>query len=295
MMKLRTGLLLVALWLTVGMSEASVHHELYPRSSADDKTVSAKQQSATVILIHGWSCDSSYWSAQLAALREHFDVVTVDLAGHGKTPAMRTDFSMTSFGHDVAAVVGRLPTDQPIILVGHSMGGPVAVEAALLLGTRVRGVIGVDTFASIGLPKPSEAENAARLAAFERDFSATTRAFVSQSFFRADADPILRERIAADMASADPKVALPAIRGLNDWDGTQRLPLLKQPIATINADQVAVDESRLQRYAPSFRLITLAGQGHFLMMENPARFNPVLIETIRGMLDDQRAEVSASR
>jgi pimeloyl-ACP methyl ester carboxylesterase len=272
MIKLFTGLLLLAWFSAPDMSNAAVHHERHSR-------LSGSTPDATVILVHGWSCDSTYWSEQLPALRRHFDVITIDLAGHGKTPATRADFSMA----------------QSIILVGHSMGGPVAVEAALLLGERVRGVIGVDTFASIGLPKPSAVENAARLAAFERDFRSTTYAFVSQSFFRADADPSLRERIANDMASADPKVALAAIQGLNDWDGTQRLPLLKQPIATINADQVPLDAARLQRYAPSFQLITLAGQGHFLMMENPTRFNPVLIETISGMLDDQRAEVSASR
>ena len=288
MIKRLTILWLLVLSLASGLGHAAVHHERYPSRSAPSP-------SATVLLIHGWSCDSTYWSAQLEALREHFEVITIDLAGHGKTPATRDDFSMASFGRDVADVVAKLPANQSLVLVGHSMGGPVAVEAAVLLGERVRGVIGVDTFASIGLPKPSQTENAARLAAFERDFSGTTRAFVSQSFFRPDADPVLRERIANDMASADPKVALAAIQGLNDWDGTQRLPLLKQPIATINADQVPVDESRLQRYAPSFRLITLAGQGHFLMMENPARFNPVLIETIRGMLDDQRAAVSASK
>jgi pimeloyl-ACP methyl ester carboxylesterase len=286
MIKLFTGLLLLAWFSAPDMSNAAVHHERHSR-------LSGSTPDATVILVHGWSCDSTYWSEQLPALRRHFDVITIDLAGHGKTPATRADFSMASFGRDVAEVVAQLPADQPIVLVGHSMGGPV--EAALLLGERVRGVIGVDTFASIGLPKPSAVENAARLAAFERDFRSTTYAFVSQSFFRADADPSLRERIANDMASADPKVALAAIQGLNDWDGTQRLPLLKQPIATINADQVPLDAARLQRYAPSFQLITLAGQGHFLMMENPTRFNPVLIETISGMLDDQRAEVSASR
>ncbi len=297
----RLTLILLATWLTLhAAAQANVHHDIYPRTSVDKDISASASRAPLVVLIHGWSCDSSYWSAQLAALREHFDVVTVDLAGHGKTPATRADFSMSSFGRDVVDVVAQLPTDQPIILVGHSMGGPVAVEAAVLLGERVRGVIGVDTFASIGTPKPSEAETTARLAAFERDFSGTTRAFVSQSFFRADADPILRERIANDMASADPKVALPSIRGLNDWDGTQRLPLLKQPIATINADQVTLDAARLQRYAPSFKLITLAGQGHFLMMENPARFNPVLIDTIRTMLNrdrsnDQRVDVSASR
>ena len=288
MIKLFTGLLLLAWFSAPDMSNAAVQHERHSR-------LSGSTPDATVILVHGWSCDSTYWSEQLPALRRHFDVITIDLAGHGKTPATRADFSMASFGRDVAEVVAQLPAGQPIVLVGHSMGGPVAVEAALLLGERVRGVIGVDTFASIGLPKPSAVENAARLAAFERDFRSTTYAFVSQSFFRADADPSLRERIANDMASADPKVALAAIQGLNDWDGTQRLPLLKQPIATINADQVPLDAARLQRYAPSFQQITLAGQGHFLMMENPTRFNPVLIETISGMLDDQRAEVSASR
>jgi pimeloyl-ACP methyl ester carboxylesterase len=144
---------LICLWLLVsslatGLAQAAVHHERYP-------SLSDRSPSATVLLIHGWSCDSTYWSAQLEALREHFEVITIDLAGHGQTPATRDDFSMASFGRDVAEVAAQLPVDQSIILVGHSMGGPVAVEAAVLLGERVRGVIGVDTFASIGIPKPT--------------------------------------------------------------------------------------------------------------------------------------------
>jgi len=147
MIKLFTGLLLLAWFSAPDMSNAAVHHERHSR-------LSGSTPDATVILVHGWSCDSTYWSEQLPALRRHFDVITIDLAGHGKTPATRADFSMASFGRDVAEVVAQLPASQPIVLVGHSMGGPVAVEAALLLGERVRGVIGVDTFASIGLPKP---------------------------------------------------------------------------------------------------------------------------------------------
>ena len=163
MIKLFTSLLLLAWFSVPEISNAAVHHERYPRSSVNTADT-------TVILIHGWSCDSTYWSEQLPALRQHFDVTTIDLAGHGKTAATRDDFSMASFGRDVAEVVARLPTDQSIILVGHSMGGPVAVEAALLLGERVRGVIGVDTFASIGLPnrstvsKPNFAANAGSIA-----------------------------------------------------------------------------------------------------------------------------------
>ena len=168
MIKRLTILWLLVLSLASGLGHAAVHHERYPSRSAPSP-------SATVLLIHGWSCDSTYWSAQLEALREHFEVITIDLAGHGQTPATRDDFSMASFGRDVAEVAAQLPVDQSIILVGHSMGGPVAVEAAVLLGERVRGVIGVDTFASIGIPKPTPDENAARLAAFTRDFRASPR------------------------------------------------------------------------------------------------------------------------
>src|SRR5687767_5609039 len=46
-----------------------------------------------VVLIHGWSCDSNYWKEQLAALKEKYTTVTVDLAGHGASGSNRTDWS----------------------------------------------------------------------------------------------------------------------------------------------------------------------------------------------------------
>jgi pimeloyl-ACP methyl ester carboxylesterase len=100
---------------------------------------------ALVVLVHGWSCDSNYWQAQLPALREHYAVATVDLAGHGGSGANRASWSMADFGDDVVRVVNALPDYQKVVLVGHSMGGPVAVEAARRLKGRVAGIIGVDT------------------------------------------------------------------------------------------------------------------------------------------------------
>jgi len=111
-----------------------------------------------VVLIHGWSCDSSYWEAQLPSLRSRYRVVTLDLAGHGGSSADRKDWSMRAFGEDVRRVVEAVDAHSPLVLVGHSMGGPVAVEAARQLGSRVRAVIGVDTFSAIGLPRPPAAE-----------------------------------------------------------------------------------------------------------------------------------------
>ncbi len=128
-----------------------------------------------VVLIHGWSCDSNYWSAQVADLKTRYTVATVDLAGHGGSAANRDDWSMQAFAADVAAVVEALRDHPRVVLVGHSMGGPVVVEAARRLGLRVVGVIGVDTLKNVGLPRPAAAETAKRFAPFEQDFIGATR------------------------------------------------------------------------------------------------------------------------
>lgn len=284
--------LIFSLWISVGGAVLATASEA--SSSTNSRTVKGAENVAikhrihgslentrpVLVLIHGWSCDSSYWREQIDALSTDHAVVTLDLAGHGDSGANRDDFSMRSFGEDVERVVAALPTRNPVILIGHSMGGPVAIEAARLLGERVRAVIGVDTFSSIGLPSPPVAETELRIAAFAKDFRATTRVFVERSFFKPDANAELRRWIVEDMASADPRVAIAALRGLNAWDGVAGLRALKVPVITINADLAQTDEARLRGIAPNFRLITLAGPGHFLMMEDPQRFNA----TLRGEL-----------
>ena len=58
-----------------------------------------------LVLIHGWCCDRTYWSAQLPALSHRFRLVTLDLAGHGQSGAGRSAWTIDAFGEDVVAVV----------------------------------------------------------------------------------------------------------------------------------------------------------------------------------------------
>src|SRR5579871_2739410 len=123
---------------------------LSPDSVHIDYRVWGKGEPA-VILIHGWSCDSNYWSAQIDALKAKYTVVALNLAGHGASESNRKDWSMANFGQDVAAVARRIDNRQ-IVLVGHSMGGDVALEAAPLIGDRVIGIVAVDSLKGIGPP-----------------------------------------------------------------------------------------------------------------------------------------------
>jgi pimeloyl-ACP methyl ester carboxylesterase len=239
---------------------------------------------ALVVLIHGWSCDSNYWAAQLPAMRGKYTVATVDLAGHGGSGANRDDWSMAAFGEDVARVVNALPEYRQVVLVGHSMGGPVAVEAARRLKGRVVGIIGVDTLRDLDQPKPSPAQAAAQLAPFEKDFIGTTREFLLNAFFTPQSDPALVRRIVDDMTLAPPAIAIGALRGLNAWEGKPVLEDAGVPLVLMNAAKPPTNSKGMASHVPQFKLVAFDGLGHFLMMEDPARFNPLLIREIDALL-----------
>ena len=229
-----------------------------------------------LVFIHGWSCDSNYWREQLAAFDKKYTLVTVDLAGHGGTDGNRTDWSIARFGQDVATALSAVPNKQ-VVLVGHSMGGPVAIEAARLLKGRVIGIIGVDTFKTIGAPVPTKVQVDAALKPFEADFIGQTRTLVAEHLFVKGSHPQLAQKIAYDMSLSPPRVAVPSMRAVLGYDFTEPLKDLSVPIVAINSDLgEPVNEARIRKVLPKFRAVTLSGTGHFLMMEDPQRFNPAL-------------------
>lgn len=90
----------------------------------------------SLIFIHSWSCDGRYWQKQTSEFAKYYQVITVDLAGHGHSSFNRSELSMVSFAKDVKAIIDHENIDRAI-LVGHSMGGAVIAEAARLLPQRV--------------------------------------------------------------------------------------------------------------------------------------------------------------
>src|SRR5690606_25244475 len=72
-----------------------------------------------LVFVHGWSCDQAYWREQVDHFAEHHSVVTVDVAGHGKSGLGREEWTIASFGADVAAVLQELDLEGAI-LIGHS-------------------------------------------------------------------------------------------------------------------------------------------------------------------------------
>jgi pimeloyl-ACP methyl ester carboxylesterase len=244
--------------------------------SADGVTIAYEvigERGTPLVLVHGWSCDRTYWKEQVAEFASRHRLVLIDLAGHGESGLGRKEYTMAAFGADVAAVVERLKLED-VVLVGHSMGADVAVEAARRLPGRVQRLIWVDQYESFESPH-TEAAVEGFVARFRNDFRDATDKFV-RGMFGPGADPRLIDRIAGDMASAPAAVGVSALRQtlLNGARIPAALRELRLPVVAINADREPTDETSLARHG--VKAIVVPRIGHFVQLEDPTRFNRAL-------------------
>jgi pimeloyl-ACP methyl ester carboxylesterase len=229
-----------------------------------------------LVFVHGWSCDRSYWRGQVEHFARGHRVVTLDLAGHGESGAGREEWTMPAFGEDVVAVVEELGLED-VVLVGHSMGGDVIVEAALRLPARVAALVWVDVYAELGgMSRDADAF----MEPFRRNFFTATRDFVERRLFTPECDRDLVEWVAADMSSAPPEIALDAMKHAitNDDAILSGLRELEMPVFAINPDNRPTDVASLRRHG--VEPVVMPGVAHFLMLENPAGFNRLLDDVL---------------
>ena len=273
----RAALVALALGFVVAAAvPAAPLSVLAPDSVAIRYAVTGSGEPA-LVFVHCWCCDRSYWKDQVPYFAKTHRVITLDLAGHGESGMGRKEYTIQSFGGDVAAVVNALDVKR-VILIGHSMGGEVSLEAARLLGDRVIGVIGVDTFQDFSeRATPEQAEQF--LGAFRANFPGVTAQFV-RSMFPASADSALVTRVSEDMAAEPAEVGIGAMKSLLGYDAKPTLAALTIPIRAVSSDKWPTNVEGNRAAAKSFEVRILPGHGHFLHMEDPVDFNSALEETI---------------
>jgi pimeloyl-ACP methyl ester carboxylesterase len=233
--------------------------------------------SPALVFIHGWLCDQMHWTEQIEVFSAGNTLVTIDLPGHGRSGMEREGWPLMAFGADVAAVVDHLELDQ-VILVGHSMGGPVALEAARLMPDRVIGVVGVDSLQDADYEYEPE-QIAAMLAAFESDFEGTCARFVA-SMFTEGADPALVEHVKAGMCDGPSEVGVTIMRQYVNYDMAAAVGAIDVPVRCVNCAIWPTNVEGNRAHHADFNAVIIDGPGHFLMMEAPEEFNLRLAEVI---------------
>ncbi len=268
---------LVLLWALAGQALAAEVNWPRMTESSDGVPIAYEVQGngePTLVFIHGWSCDARYWRGQLPYFSATHRVVTVDLAGHGHSGLGRDAYTLPAFGEDVKAVLDELEVEQAI-LIGHSMGGPVSVEAARLMPERVIGIVGVDTFHDMTAEIGQEQRDG-MLEPLQQDFAPAVRQFVASMFIEAT-DPKLRHWVMQDMAAAPPEVAISAMQDMlerhAEGEAARHFEALTIPVVAINADLWPTDVEANRQLLPEFDAVIMEGTDHFLHMANPDAFN----------------------
>ena len=240
----------------------------------------------TLIFVHGWSCDRSYWREQLPYFAKKHRVVAIDLAGHGESGLNRKAWTLDAFGDDVAAVAAKLSLKQ-VVLIGHSMGGSVIVKAAPKIPGQVLGLVAVDQFFNLE-EKHTQEEMDKFIAPFRVNFREAVSNWV-RTVFTPKSDPKLVEWVVADMSACPPDVGLGAA---TEADGElafafnvdncliRALQKVEAPLVFINSDLQPTAEEINKRYPPFSKAKIVRGVGHFVMMEAPAVFNGFLESSI---------------
>jgi pimeloyl-ACP methyl ester carboxylesterase len=235
-----------------------------------------------LIFLHGWCGDREYWKHQVDVFAADYRVVAIDQAGHGESGKDRKDWSVSGLAGDVAAVVKALGLKR-VILVGHSMGGPVSLMAAKRMPGTVIAVIGVDTLQNADF-KMSEEASKKFLESFQKDFKGTMQAGLS-GLLHEKTDPDLKKWLTTRAEAQDQKMALGLMRDLTGRDLKTLLKDAKVPVRCINSaggfkffTPTAVEINK--KYA-DFNAVIMDGVGHYPMLEQPAEFNRKLHEVLK--------------
>jgi pimeloyl-ACP methyl ester carboxylesterase len=208
--------------------------------------------------------------------------VTLDQAGYGESGKDRKVWSVSALASDVEAVVKGLGLKR-VILVGHSMGGSVALLAAKRLPGTVVAVIGVDTLHNAEFKLPDDVTKPL-LEGFEKDFQASIRAAFNQ-MLPDKTDTALKEWLATKAGKQDPKMAIALMRDNLGLDLKTLFKEAKVPVRCVNSaggyafyNPTAVEINK--KYA-EFDAVTIADVGHYPMLEKPTEFNRKLREVLK--------------
>ena len=234
-----------------------------------------------LVFIHGGLANRSFWDGELNAFATRHQVIALDLPGHGESGVNRKKWGIPEFGADVCSVIGTEGAKR-VVLFGNSLGGPVAIEAALLLPDRVLGVVGVDTFQSLTYTLTAE-DAQKRADAFRNDYGTSLRQMVTQ-LFHSDADPALLADAERRMACTAPEVAYSMFLSLAGYDPSQSARRLSVPLRAINGDLYSTEVAGVRKVKPDFEVVIMKHMGHYPMLERPQEFDRHVAEVVRALL-----------
>jgi len=233
-----------------------------------------------LVFVHGWCCDHTFFQPQFDAFQASHAVMTLDLRGCGRSDRSEDGYDIPTLADDVAWLCQDIGFSRPVV-IGHSLGGMIALELAARHPSLPAAVIAADP----GPIDPAPEDHAF----FERflaglegpDEAAVRLAFIEGSFLATD-DADRKRGIIDTMCSIPAWVAVAGIRGVLAWDGLAALLHCDVPVLVmLSRTGGSNDPARLLVRKPDIQIGVTVGTGHFHQLEAPEQVNPMIERFVR--------------
>jgi pimeloyl-ACP methyl ester carboxylesterase len=228
-----------------------------------------------LLLVHGWCCDHTYLAPQLAYFKARHRVVTVDLRGHGRSDKPFQDYTIAGFADDLIWTARELDL-AAVVIVGHSLGGVVGLEAARREPLAMRAIVLVEP-APVVKP-PGLAELGAQFVEALRGpaYAAAARAHVEEVLFVPTDDPEERARVADAMCAAPQHVMASVMEQIFAWDGEAAAGACTVPVLVVSGSSPLQDFERFRELCPQLVTGQTVGAGHFNQLLVPEQVNAMI-------------------
>lgn len=237
----------------------------------------------SLLFIHGWGINSSYWDNQLEYFSDNYRALAIDLPGFGNSVSERTEWTRQNYGQDVIDFINTMQLKN-VILIGHSMSGDVILEAALQNHKDIKGVIGIDNFKMLDMEFTPEQvkEIEVMSSAIINDYKNSVPLF-AESLFHPDTDSSVRKRVTNDFVNSNERVAVATLLDMFNYFKilNERLSGLNYKLHLVNSDFGPTNIKGLEKYCRKpFEISYIHATGHYPMIEKPEEFNRILDKTI---------------
>ncbi len=250
-----------------------------------------------VVLLHPVGLDLSCWESQVETLCTEFQVLAIDLRGHGRSEVTPPPYSLGIFAADVHALLLFLGL-APAHVVGLSLGGMVAQVLALEYPEDVMSLVLSDTASSLsseGRAAMIARGRAAAQGGMESVVPATLERWFTTGFMGSEVVARCRRRLLADNVVAW-EATWQAISELNT---EPRLGEIEVPTLVVHGELDASSPvERANRMAEAIRrgqFHLMPGAPHMAPLERPVLFNPPVLEFLRAAQDRSASSRKSER
>jgi len=236
-------------------------------------------QGEPVLFIHGLGSSGRDWQEQTGFFADRYQVITVDVRGHGQSGKTAGAYSIPLFAEDIVKLLEALQIS-PVHMVGISMGGMIAFQMAVSYPDLLKSLVIVNSSPEFIVRSFKE-----QLLVWQRFLIVRLLGMrkmgevLSRRLFPKPEQEELRKILVERWAENDIQAYEKAMKAIVGWSVADRIGDIRCPTLVIASDEdytpVEVKEEYVRKM-PNAKLVVIEDARHAVTAEHPAEFNAVL-------------------